>query len=75
LSSFVDFGALDGFLKHEAPSEFWEYADNYCRDVSPSNVAELAKVIEDHQALPDAIFDIPPLGKHFRHGDDSSKPT
>jgi len=71
---FSDFGVLDGFLKHEAPSEFWEYADNFCKDLTPSNVTELKKIVEDHGSLPDNIFETPSLGKHFR-GEESAKST
>lgn len=55
----------ESFLQLEAPNQFWEFADSYCRDICQTDMDELEKEIAEFQDLPDSVFSIPPLGKHF----------
>lgn len=69
----ADFGGFDGFYKHEAPNEFWDFADNYCGEITADHLDELSKIMDQHENITESMFDIPPLGKHFRDGDNSTK--
>jgi len=57
---------LEGLHKPEAPSQFWEFVDSSCQELTEENVAGLHELIEEHGTLPENIMNIPPLGTHFR---------
>lgn len=70
-----DFGTpMDGSLKHEVPTQFWENVEAYCRDLMKDDVEGLNMVLEQHGELDQILFDIPALGKHFKDNDDTPKP-
>ncbi|CAG7815409.1 unnamed protein product [Allacma fusca] len=50
----------------QAPNQFWDFAENYCRQMTYQDLDGLEKIIEDHSSLKESVFEIPPLGPHFR---------
>ena len=63
----------DSFQRMEAPNQFWEFADSYCREVTIDDLNALDKQIDEFRGIPDSVFSIPPLGKHFRESGGSSE--
>jgi len=59
----------------EAPNQFCEFASSYCREVTIEDLNALDKKIDEFRVLPDSLFTIPPLGKHFKEAASSSNET
>lgn len=73
VSSDIGPPAADGVLKHhEVPAQFWDWVDVYCRDLVKEDVDNLQTVLDEQAVLPADIFDIPPLGKHFKDDEDTA---
>lgn len=71
-----DFGlpAGDGTVKHhEVPTQFWEYIETYCKDLNKDDVDGIKEILEEQSILATDIFDIPPLGKHFKDEEETAK--
>lgn len=70
-----DLGAPDVIVNKslEAPNQFWEFVHPYCKEVTREDVSRLEAIYEDQRHLPRDIFDIPPLGKHFRDDEETAK--
>ncbi|CAL8123821.1 unnamed protein product [Orchesella dallaii] len=57
----------EGLVKHfEAPNQFWDCVDSYCRELQKEDVDTLAGIIEDQAKVPKNLLNVPPLGKHYR---------
>ncbi|ODM94611.1 Transcriptional adapter 3-B [Orchesella cincta] len=64
----------DGLIKHfEAPNQFWDCVDSYCKELQKDDMEKLAGIIEDQEKVTKNFLDIPPLGKHFRDNEETSK--
>jgi hypothetical protein len=52
----------------EAPSQFWEFADSYCREVTSEDIETLDRMIQGFKSIPKEVYNIPELGVHFAGG-------